>query len=148
MDHKHTIIVDMDGTLADIRHRMHHIRGSRKKNWKGFFDEMGKDPVHVWCRELVRAMKAAGCTVAIVTGRPDDHEPQITEWLKKHDIPYDRLCTRRAGDFRPDTVVKREILYRHFKTNGILFVVDDRQETVKMWRDEGLVCLQCNPLEG
>ena len=146
MEQKYVIIVDLDGTLAEIGHRMHFIRGKGKKDWKGFFSGMSKDPVNVWCRELVLAMKASGCEIAVVTGRPDDYQADIDEWLKKHGIPCDRLFTRRAGDFRPDTVVKREILYRNFKSNGILFVVDDRAETVKMWRDEGLTCLQCNPI--
>lgn len=28
------IIVDLDGTLANVDHRMHHVRGEGRKNWK------------------------------------------------------------------------------------------------------------------
>jgi hypothetical protein len=29
----------------------------------------------------------------------------------------------------------------------VLFVVEDRNRVVEMWREEGLVCLQCAPGE-
>ena len=31
------VIVDIDGTVADVHHRLHHIEGRGRKNWKGFF---------------------------------------------------------------------------------------------------------------
>ena len=31
------VVVDLDGTLADCTHRLHHIRGRRRKNWDAFF---------------------------------------------------------------------------------------------------------------
>jgi hypothetical protein len=140
-----TIIVDLDGTLADVGHRLHHVRGGQRKDWGAFFRAMPLDPLNVWCRELMRAMQSADYTVAIVTGRPDDYEREIRDWLQKNDVPYDALHMRRAGDFRPDTVVKKEILDAEFRKEDILFVVDDRQSVVEMWRKEGLVCLQCDP---
>jgi phosphoglycolate phosphatase-like HAD superfamily hydrolase len=140
-----TIIVDLDGTLADVRHRLHYLKG--RKDWKRFFGEMRLDPLNVWCRALMRAMKDAGFTVAIVSGRPGDYADDIREWLRTHDVPYDALHTRRAGDFRPDDIVKKEILEAHFRKEDILFVVDDRPSVVAMWRREGLVCLQCEPHE-
>jgi len=140
-----TIIVDLDGTLADVAHRLHHVRGLGRKDWKSFFRAMDQDPLNEWCRELMRGMRALGHEVAIVSGRPGDYADVIRTWLERHEIPYDRMHTRRAGDFRPDTVVKKEILDAEFRKEDILFVVDDRQSVVGMWRAEGLVCLQCDP---
>lgn len=142
-----TIIVDLDGTLADVRHRLKHVQAGRTKDWKSFFREMHLDPLNVWCRELILAMKNAGFRIAIVSGRPDDYEDAIRTWLKHHNIPYDSLHLRKGGDFRADTIVKREILHQHFEKTNILFVVDDRPSVVAMWREEGLVCLQCDPHE-
>jgi hypothetical protein len=42
-------------------------------------------------------------------------------------------------------VAKREMLGDI--DSRILFVVEDRSRVVKMWRSEGLVCLQCAPGE-
>ncbi len=58
----------------------------------------------------------------------------------------DRIFFRRAGDFRADDEVKREIWKEHIQPHyRVLFVVDDRDRVVRMWREEGLVCLQCAP---
>ena len=139
-----TIIIDLDGTLADIGHRRHHVR-SKPKRWKEFFEGMHLDPLNVWCRTLMQAMKNEGYRIVIVSGRPDDYRKMIEDWLAHHAVPYDEMHLRRGGDFRPDTVVKREILHAHLDPKDILFVVDDRQGVVEMWREEGLVCLQCDP---
>lgn len=142
-----TIIVDLDGTLADVSHRLKHVRKGMRKDWKSFFAEMHLDPLNVWCRELMVAMKNAGFRVAIVSGRPDDYRDVIERWLQEHDVPYDAIHLRRGGDFRADNIVKREILYANFNKDDVLFVVDDRPSVVQMWRQEGLVCLQCDPHE-
>lgn len=143
-----TIIVDIDGTLADVGHRLIHVQKPGKKNWKAFFQAMHLDALNVWCRELMVAMKAAGFRIALVSGRPDDYKQTIEQWLLQYDVPYDLLYLRKGGDYRQDTIIKREILRRYFEKKDILFVVDDRPSVVEMWRSEGLVCLQCNPNEG
>jgi hypothetical protein len=37
------VIVDIDGTVADVHHRLHHIQGRGRKNWKRFFESMDYD---------------------------------------------------------------------------------------------------------
>ena len=37
-----TIICDIDGTLADLHHRLHHIKNGNK-NWDAFFAEVKDD---------------------------------------------------------------------------------------------------------
>jgi phosphoglycolate phosphatase-like HAD superfamily hydrolase len=142
-----TIIVDLDGTLADVRHRLHHIRAKGRKNWDRFFEAMPDDPVNDWCLQLLKAMAKEGYEIAIVSGRPDTYENDVKAWLARYEVPYQHLYLRGGGDRRPDTIVKREILHTHFDKRDILFVVDDRTSVVKMWREEGLVCLQCDPHE-
>jgi hypothetical protein len=43
-------------------------------------------------------------------------------------------------------MVKREMLIGNDK-GKVLIVVEDRNRVVQMWREEGLVCLQCAPGE-
>ncbi len=141
-----TIIIDLDGTLADVGHRLHHLEGKKKK-WGKFFASMHLDPVNEWCRELLLAMKSRGHKISLVSGRPSDYKEVVEKWLQDNKIPYDELLMRKEGDFRADNIVKKEILDAHFHKDDILFVVDDRESVVTMWREEGLVCLQCNPHE-
>lgn len=138
------IIVDLDGTLADIGHRRRFVE-RRPKDWRSFFGGMHLDPLNEWCRALMVAMQEAGFRIDIVSGRPDSYEKVIREWLLRHHVPFHSLHLRREGDYRADDIVKKEILDRHFRKEEILFVVDDRESVVRMWRREGLICLQCNP---
>lgn len=136
------IIIDLDGTLANVEHRIHHVRGEGKKNWKKFFEGMAKDEPMEWCRFLTNNLPA---TIILLTGRPADYEIVTREWLKAKEIKYDILLMRNSGDFRPDTIVKKEIYESRVKDFfDVLFVVEDREAVVKMWRDLGLVCLQCH----
>jgi hypothetical protein len=57
---------------------------------------------------------------------------------------YRHLFMRRAGDSRPDQVIKREILDLIPK-DRVAYVLDDRQQVVDMWRAQGLTCLQVAP---
>ena len=45
-------------------------------------------------------------------------------------------------DYTPDQDLKKKWLYS-FGKDRVLFVVDDRQRVVDMWRAEGITCLQC-----
>ena len=49
---------------------------------------------------------------------------------------------RKDGDFRADYIVKQEIYDMHIKGKNVLFVMDDRQQVVDMWRRNGLKCFQ------
>lgn len=139
---QHAIIVDLDGTLCNIEHRIHHFNGP-KKNWKAFFNEIPNDTLNEWCRELILAMNKT-YKIIFVTGRPSDYMNTTKEWLNSHGLGEWSLYMRESGDFRPDHEVKEEIYKTFIEPNySILFCVDDRQQVVDGWRRLGLVCLQC-----
>ena len=50
---------------------------------------------------------------------------------------------READDYREDSIVKAEMYDKYVKDKyHINFVLDDRNQVVKMWREIGLFCLQ------
>lgn len=51
------VVFDIDGTLSDASHRLHHVTGGNR-NWDAFFTEMAADPVVEPIRDL-RATVAA-----------------------------------------------------------------------------------------
>jgi hypothetical protein len=131
------LIVDMDGTLASTEWRVHHLRG-RRKDGPAFFDAMHRDAPVPWVVELLRA-DHGGAVRLVVTGRPGDRRDVCEQWLAQHEVPYDELHLRPAGDRRPDHVVKREIYERDLAPRfDVSFVVDDRPGVVAMWRELGL----------
>lgn len=132
------VICDLDGTLCDIRHRLHFVKGE-DKDWKSFFDGVSEDKV----REDVKSQVAELCAnenakVIFVSARPEDYREETEKWLS---YKYHHGCTlimRNSGDRRPDTEVKEEIYEKYLKNLNIIRVFDDRPSVIKMWRDKGL----------
>ena len=144
------IIFDMDGTLADVSHRLHFLEG--EKDWKAFHGAMFDDPPVENIANLARLMHKAASqglgidAVIVVTARHDDphYERMTREWLDLHDIPYDRLYMRADSDTRRDHLVKADIL-QQILDDGFdpVLAIDDRPEVVQMWREHGITTLQC-----
>jgi uncharacterized HAD superfamily protein len=138
------IIVDLDGTLADIRIRLKHLQGA-KKDWKSFNKTIETDELHEWCREILLRF-CVDHRIIVVSGRTDELKSQTEKWLKRFEVPFDHLFMRSKHDFRSDNIIKLEIYEQHIRDKfDILFVLDDRQKVVDMWRAQGLVVLQCAP---
>ena|SRR5690242_14782162 len=136
---RNVVLVDMDGTLADVSHRLHWVRAG-KKNWKKFFREMHKDPpnpvVLDWVRNLVPEYQ-----IVIVSGRPADYRDMTVDWLNRYGVPFSEIYMRPSGDRRPDHIVKRELL-EEIGEERVAFVIDDRNSVCDMWRGQGLTCYQ------
>lgn len=134
-------IFDIDGTLADPRHRLHYIQ-QEPKDWDGFFEACDKDTRigHVWITALALSDHYP---IVIVSGRSDQVREKTEKWLKNNFLPWDALYMRKAGDHRPDTVVKKELLAQ-LRADGWepRMVFDDRDSVVKMWREQGVPCAQ------
>lgn len=136
-------IFDLDGTLADISHRLHHIQQD-KPNWDAFFAACTEDePIN----EIITILKnlTGNHLIHIVTGRNEDVREETEAWLTKHRIHVDGLHMRKSGDRRPDIVVKYEWLQKFPHAGEIACVFEDRQGVVDMWREEGLICCQVAP---
>jgi uncharacterized HAD superfamily protein len=137
---KKDVIVDIDGTLADVSHRLHHIRGKRKK-WQKFFALMSEDkPVKEVIDKVAELAKTHN--IYIVSGRPEDYRAITEEWLDLHEVPYNALYMREAEDHRPDDIVKQEILDKHFDSGRIKLVIEDRPRVIRMWKKNGLNVLE------
>lgn len=139
---KDTIVIDLDGTLANVDHRRHLVSG-KHRNYEAFHALLGQDPPNDWCVSIMRHFWNMGHEVAIVSARPKSCETATRAWLEKHGVKFNGLYLLRPdGDSTPDQELKRSWLQSYGK-DQILFVVDDRQKVVDMWRSEGLTCLQC-----
>ena len=136
------IIFDMDGTLADINHRRHFVE-SKPKNWNSFYEGMiGDTPIQPVVM-MAQLLKSAGHRIIIATGRPRKYNNITLQFLRDNDIPYDAAYLRTDKDYRPDTVVKENML-RKMKINGYdpTIAFDDRKSVVEMWRANGLFVFQ------
>ncbi len=139
------IVSDIDNTLSDSNHRQSILdNNGGKKNWKGFFDAMDKDPVNLWCKEILKSLKNDN-HIVLCSGRPDDYRSVTEKWLKDNNIYYDELFMRARNDSRPDTIIKEQILDFEIKTRyeNIKFWIDDRKCVIDKIRENGILVLDC-----
>jgi len=149
---KKCYVFDLDGTLADLGHRLHHIDKLKRgdADWRAFFAACGDDKLIEPVALLYNTLRCSsylsysGCHMVILSGRSDECREQTEAWLERHDLHHDALYMRRAGDHRPDHQLKKELLAQLLADGyePILFV-DDRERVVNMWREQGYTCLQC-----
>jgi hypothetical protein len=134
-------VFDLDGTLADCSHRLHFINGETK-DWRGFFAAVeGDQPIDHVLDTLCHLERSRENRIEIWSGRSDECRPQTESWLNRNGIQRSYLThMRKAGDHRPDDVVKLEFLRDCDACPDIIF--DDRDRVVQMWRREGLTCFQ------
>jgi len=139
------VVFDIDGTLADVSERVHHVR-RKPKNWTAFFAGIVQDKAIRSMVRLCNLLHDAGVRIVLCSGRPERYRPQTASWLAREGVRYDELRLRRDGDRRSDTIAKREMV-ADLDRDRVLFIVEDRSSVVEMWRAEGFVCLQCAPGE-
>lgn len=142
-------LFDLDGTVADISHRLHYIEGD-KKDWRSFFAECHLDQPILPMMRLVNDLARANTALIIfVSGRSDECRQATETWLRSFiGNAANRIYMRRAGDHRPDDIVKMELL-EQMRADGFdpLMVFDDRAVVVAAWRAAGLLCAQVAPGE-
>lgn len=135
------IICDLDGTLANIDHRRHHVEGA-KKDWKAFFAGIVGDELNTMVDRYLDAVTGSH-RILLVTGRPAEYVSVTETWLLDNRVSYNELFMRPAGDFRPDEIIKEEIYRTEIEPHyDVKLVLDDRAKVVKMWRSLGLPCWQ------
>jgi len=133
------VVCDIDGTIADIKHRLHYVKGETK-DWQGFFSEMDKDTVREEVYGHLQELEAQGKKIIFVTARPDDYKQVTKEWLRKN-VPLSSpfmMFMRRKGDTRDDTIVKEQIYNTYLKDMNVTLVIDDRPKVIRMWEELGL----------
>jgi predicted kinase len=143
-------ICDIDGTVA--------LKGARDP-----FDEtiVHLDRPNPAVIEVVNNHIKLGYQPIFLSGRTEGCFNETQKWLGQY-LEYDwvghsndygiiekpfRLLMRPVGDNRKDSIVKRMLFDMYVRREyNVRFVLDDRNQVVKMWRDElGLTCMQVAP---
>tara|TARA_B100000902_G_C27266287_1_gene893691 strand:- start:771 stop:1301 length:531 start_codon:yes stop_codon:yes gene_type:complete len=167
---KETIICDIDGTIADIKHRLHYIKdysGNLLKNpdWDSFNQACLNDQPIIDVIRIVkllwlngRSQSSPEFNLKFFTGRNTLARENTLRWLiknffNKEASPHDKellleklgvtLSMREETDFRDDSVIKLEMM-QQFKLlpENVLCIFEDRHHVVEMWRDNGYRVMQ------
>lgn len=140
---KRIVIFDLDGTLADGRHRLqalpkvdpHLPRSWDEFNKLAIYDKPIEDNIRV-CNTLALCHH-----VIILTGRNEIVRKETEEWLKANDVYYDELIMRGLDDDRKDIHTKEEVVKR-IGVENILCAFDDLPHVVKHFRSLGITTHQ------
>lgn len=133
-------IFDIDGTLADCSHRLHHIQKT-PKDWTAFFAACSDDKPIPHVIELAKAL-GENNEIVFVSGRSDECRSETEGWLDKY-VFASLLYMRKAGDYRDDSIIKIELLAQ-IRADGFepIMAFDDRMRVVAAWRHAGIPCAQ------
>lgn len=133
-------VFDIDGVLADVRHRVHFLE-RLLPDWRSFFAEAVNDPSHPEGIALVREAEQE-CEVVYLTGRPEWCRADTEAWLTAHDLPAGQLAMRRNGDHRPARKAKPQLLETLAAGRTVAVVVDDDLEVCDAYERLGLTVLR------
>ena len=139
------VIFDLDGTLALIDKRRDLATTSGRLNWDVFFDpsNIKLDVPNKPIIKLAQLFAEDGFLIVIFSGRSIKTEHTTRSWLTRNRVPFHKLVMRDdKRHFMPDNELKKQFLDEHVNIEDVFLVVDDRQQVVDMWREEGLTCLQ------
>lgn len=137
-------IFDFDGTLCDVTGALvlmpaAEVRESRiLTDWDPYHEATLDCPPHPWVHALARIEAEMGHAVIVATARDARWREVTSAWLDRYPIPHTELLTRRAGDRRPDAVIKAEILADLRTRYDVRLAVDDRPSVAEMWKAAGI----------
>lgn len=121
-------VFDIDGVVADVRHRLHFIEG-RRRDWVRFHQSAVDDPALVEGITLVKDL-GAHHEIAWLSGRPEWLRSVTDGWLAKHGLPHAEIHLRGNSDRRPARLFKLAVL-RGLSARSIAAFVDDDTEVVQ-----------------
>lgn len=133
-------VFDIDGVLADVSHRLHHIR-RRRKRWEAFFAAADADPLLHQGRDLLLE-SAQQHAIVYLSGRPERTRSQTQRWLDRHGLPPGAVVLRPNRDRRPAHVVKPELVDLVRRQGRVAVVVDDDADVCDALRSAGYTVLQ------
>jgi hypothetical protein len=140
---KNIVLCDIDGTIANIDHRVHLLK-DKPVDWEAFYKDAHKDaPIHEML-DLIDALFEV-YDVNFITARSENERALTNKWLtdKLLFIRFPCLIMRKNGDHRCDSIVKVErALEEGYTPDRVAFVLEDRTRVVKAWRAAGYRCLQ------
>lgn len=131
-------LFDIDGTVAKM---VPNAEGDTRSPYD--WERVGEDAVNAPVVDTLIELKKAGFEIVLMSGRSSESRANTEKWLAEHEIPYDGLYMRAAGDTRDDAQVKVELLQEAAgKHLPIVAAFDDRDRVVAMWRKVGITCFQ------
>lgn len=139
---KNIVVFDLDGTLADGRHRLHLLpnksNADKDAAWEAF-NMACIDDAPIRDNFKLLDLLDYHCSIVILSGRGEIARGLTERWLTWYDVPYEKLIMRPIGDCRKDVDFKEAEL-RKLGLDNILCCFDDLEHVAKHIRSLGVTC--------
>lgn len=132
-------VLDIDGVLADVRHRLRHLE-TRPASWSRFFAAAPGDPLLAEGAAVAHLLDEDH-EIVYLTGRPERCRRDTERWLSVHGLPAGVLLMRRDDDRRPASQTKLGHLRTLARRGSIAVLVDDDPAVVAAATAVGLPTL-------
>lgn len=134
------VLCDLDGTLASMENR-------GPFDWLKVGNDLPRDAVI----SVAKAMIASGTKIVFLSGRSDVCYDLTRDWLVEHlglvadNIELHMRSEKQEAGVK-DSLVKYRLFNEHIRNKyNVSFVLDDRDQVVRLWRSLGLDCFQVAP---
>lgn len=126
------LLMDLDGTLCDGAAGLH--LGDYR-----YHDYATTDaPARPEMLAVIRDAAGRGIETVIVTGRSETWQPAGELWLADHRVTALEFHSRDARDYRPNQVVKSEILADIRTRHSVVAAYDDDPRNLEVFRAAGV----------
>ena len=145
------VIVDMDGTLANVSSIRHLVDGiNSKKDFNAFHKASEFVPANKQAVDFCVRHHKAGRKVLILTARMRMWEGATTRFLDRElapHAPYVKPIFMRADrDYRKDREIKTEIFDEISQHYNIVAACDDNPAIVELWEEKGIPEIEVVPV--
>jgi len=137
------VIVDVDGTLANVDHCRHHVVKSHpdypgKRDFDKFHLMASKSPVIEHVRDMVNDLYVSH-KVVILTARKEAWRYETATWLLFNNVNFDQLIMRKQRDGRKPDQVKQDVVM-DLRSQGLnpVMAIDDSPYNIAMFESLGL----------
>lgn len=133
------IIVDIDGTIA-------LMNGRSPFDMSAVSSDLPNVPVIRLIKDLINYNSFLNPKIFFVSGRNEEARQTTQNWIRTYvgwESDKYSIFMRADNDNRKDSIIKEEIYNKNIKDKyNVLFVLDDRNQTVEKWREIGLPTFQ------
>lgn len=132
------VILDIDGTLVDVRPVMHHVLNGNH-DVDAFVGGTRECPAMPEALEFCEFYRSRGYAILPLTARSPKWA-ELTVWQLDHHLglPYEPPTYKREDDHRPDVLFKEEAFHALSVKWDIVAAIDDHPGVVDLWEDLGV----------
>lgn len=135
---KPVVLVDIDGTVADCSHRLHHVK-NKPTDWGAFFDAAIHDQPRLdVITDINFQYPAEKYHRVMMSGRPSSLKKVTEHWLDDNFQGWTTLIMRAENDYRNDDIVKAELARKYLNNQTIVAAWDDRPRIIRVWEWLGI----------